>query len=107
MHSVLRRAPLARLVAGLLIPLLSAGCIAFRSQPLDPERNAARLTNRRLTAKTWTLQELAAEAARHQPDLIVARAQYATARAAIGTAGERPNPTIALSPQIVTPYRAW
>lgn len=49
---------------------------------------------------------LAAEAARNAPDVAVARAQYETARAAIGTAGERPNPTVALSPQVITPYTA-
>lgn len=37
----------------------------------------------------------------------MARAQYATAEAAIRTAGERPNPTVAFSPQIVTPYTSW
>ncbi len=37
----------------------------------------------------------------------MARAQYETAHAALGTAGERPNPTVALSPQIVTPSTGW
>ena len=37
----------------------------------------------------------------------MARAQYETARAAIRTAGARPNPTVALSPQIVTPWTSW
>lgn len=107
MHSVFRYAPLIGRVAGSLALLCSVGCIAFRPHPLDPERNASRLSGHRLAAKTWTLQALAAEAAAHQPDVMVARAQYTTARAAVQTAGERPNPTIALSPQIVTPYTNW
>ncbi|MEA3213208.1 MAG: outer membrane protein heavy metal efflux system [Chthoniobacter sp.] len=86
--------------------LALAGCVQFAARPLDPAANAARLSDARLADKTWTLQELADEAAKNQPEVAVARAQYETAQAAIGTAGERPNPTIALSPQIVTPYTA-
>ena len=89
------------------LALVGAGCAHYIAQPLDPARNAARLSGRRLAEKTWTLRALADDAARHAPDVIVARAQYATAKAAVRTAGERPNPTIAIAPQIVTPYTAW
>src|SRR5205814_951404 len=92
------------------LPLLSGSCSHFERyspRPLDAERNAARLTNRRLEGKTWTLQSLTADALKHHPDIAVARAKYDTAAAAVRTAGERPNPTLALSPQIVTPFKRW
>jgi outer membrane protein TolC len=49
------------------------------------------------------LKALVDEAVRNHPDVALARAQYGTARAAIRTAGESPNPTVTLAPQIVTP----
>ena len=96
-----------RLLLAASLALASAGCAHYSAQPLDPSRNAARLTGRRLSSRTWTLRALVGEAVKNQPDVAVARAQYATARAAIGTAGERPNPTVALSPQVVTPWTSW
>ena len=96
-----------RYSAVLLLTLATSGCVPFKPRPLDPARHAAELTQRRLAGKTWTLQALTDEALRHEPGILLAYAQYATAKAAIRTAGERPNPTVALSPQIVTPYTAW
>ena len=90
----------------LLVPVAAvcvAGCVRFSAKPIDAGRNAARLGERRLAAKTWTLQALVAEAVQQHPDVALARAQYHTAKAAIRTAGERPNPTVLLAPQIVTP----
>ena len=84
-----------------------AGCAHYVAQPLDVSGRAAALTSRSLGAKTWTLRTLTDHALAHSADVAVARAQYETARAALGTAGERPNPTVALSPQIVTPYTSW
>ena len=95
------------LILAASIALVCAGCAHYVAQPLDASRSAATLSRRRLSSKTWTLRALAEEAARNAPDVAVARAQYATAKAAIRTAGERPNPTVAISPQIVTPYTAW
>jgi outer membrane protein, heavy metal efflux system len=82
-------------------------CLRYSPQPIDAGRHARALTSRHLTAKTWTLRALTSEALKNSADLAVARAQYQTARAAIGSAGERPNPTVALSPQVVTPYTKW
>jgi outer membrane protein TolC len=90
-----------------LITFAFPGCIRYNAQPIDPGRRANALTNRKLALKTWTLASLTAEAIHNSPDIAVARALYRTARAAIGSAGERPNPTIALSPQIVTPFTDW
>lgn len=96
-----------RLAALLLLTLATAGCTTFKPAPLDPARSAGELGGRRLAAKTWTLRALTDEAVKHQPGVLLARAQYETAQAAIRTAGERPNPTIALSPQVVLPFTEW
>jgi len=85
------------------LALVFAGCAHFSAQPLDASRSAAKLTGRRLAAGTWTLKTLTEEALRNHPDVALARAQYETAKATIRTAGERPNPTLLLTPQIVTP----
>jgi outer membrane protein TolC len=57
-----------------------------------------------LSARTWTLHDLTEEAEKHHPSIAVARAKYASAVAAVRTAGERPNPTVSLAPQIATPF---
>src|SRR5262245_1692652 len=80
-----------------------ASCARFQSVPLDASGRAGILTSRRLADRQWTLPSLTGEALANSADLAVARAQYQTAHAALGTAAERPNPTVALSPQIVTP----
>jgi outer membrane protein TolC len=85
------------------LALIFAGCAHFSAQPLDASHRAAKLTGRRLAAGTWTLKSLTEEALRTHPDVALARAQYETAKATIRTAGERPNPTLLLTPQIVTP----
>lgn len=89
------------------LALVGTSCVHFTPQPLDAGQRASVLKGRRLAAKTWTLRALTDEALRHSAEVAVARAQYETARAAIRTAGERPNPTIALSPQVVTPWTSW
>ena len=89
------------------LTLACAGCVHFQHQPLDASHRASVLTGRRLAEKTWTLQSLTEEALRNSAEVAVARAHYDTMHAALGTAGERPNPTVALSPQIVTPYTSW
>lgn len=90
-----------------LLPLAAcclAGCAQFSSKPLDAGASASRITNRRLAGRTWTLKALVDEAVRKHPEIALARAQHATAKAAIRTAGERPNPTLVLSPQLVGPF---
>lgn len=92
------------------LPLLLAACshfTQFTAHPLDPASSAARLTGRQLRPKTWTLQSLDEEAVNHHPAIAVARSKYESAVAAVRTAGERPNPTIAVAPQIVTPFTRW
>ena len=96
-----------RIVASALLPLVTAGCIHFRSEPIDPARRAAVLTSRSLGNKNWTVEGLTRQAVATSPEIAVARAEYRAARAAIGTAGERPNPTVAFTPQVVTPFTKW
>ena len=92
-----------RLILATLL-LACAGCTQFAARPIDASRSAAKLSGRRLAAKTWTLKALTDEAVRNHPDVALARAQYATAKATIRTAGERPNPTMLITPQVVTPF---
>ena len=96
-----------RFVGSACLALLLTSCLHYQAAPLDPARSAAALTDRRLGGKTWALKALTEEAVRNHPDVAVAHAQYETARAALGTAAERPNPTIALAPQVVTPFKMW
>ena len=93
-----------------MLPLLASSCTQFarfEARPLDVEVSATRLTDRRLGGQTWTLQSLTEEALKHHPEIAVARAKYDIAVAAVRSAGERPNPTATLSPQIVTPWTKW
>jgi outer membrane protein TolC len=92
-----------RLLLVATLAFACAGCAHFSAKPLNASHSAAKLSGRRLAAKTWTLKALVDEAVRNHPDVAMARAQYATAKAAVRTAGERPNPTLLLTPQIVTP----
>ncbi len=97
---------------------LFAGCATYRAQPLSPsdtadEFHARRLNDPKLRAfleanvpevaqpwprPSWELSELTLVAFFYHPDLDVARAQWASATAAIKTAGARPNPTLGVTP---------
>jgi len=93
-----------------LLSLLAGSCTPFarfEAKPLDVDARATRLTERRLGGRTWTLPLLTEEALKHHPEIAVARAKYDLAVAAVRSAGERPNPSATLSPQIVTPWTQW
>ena len=97
---------------------LVAGCTNTSSlqqnQPLVPETNAANFDARSLRddglrkfladnlgsvpANEWDFETLSWAAFYYNPSLELARAQWATARAAEHTASERPNPTLTLTP---------
>src|SRR4051812_34290213 len=90
----------------LLAALTLAGCVGYHAQLLSPQHSAAELEARRLSgARVWDLENLTEAAFLFQPDLELARAQLGTARATLITAGERPNPTLTLSPQFGTPLK--
>ena len=107
--------------------VFSAGCIRvqhYHAIPLSPSTTAASLQARTLCspalkafleqnlghklnpwpAKSWNLKMLALAALYYSPVLEQARAQVSAAKAAIVTAGARPNPTIRLQPGVPSPY---
>ena len=95
-----------RLALSALIAALVAGCIHIAPAPISPETTAQQLESRSLRdpglqkfvgdRPKWDLDSLTLAAFYFHPDLDVARAEAAVARAAIVTGGERPNPTLTL-----------
>ncbi|MEK6371684.1 MAG: TolC family protein [Acidobacteriota bacterium] len=96
---------------GLLATLILAACVHVPPRPIDPAESARKLEQRSLAGADvqafiaehsgaaapiarWDLDALTLAAFYFHPDLDVARAEAAVARAAIATAGERPNPTL-------------
>lgn len=97
--------------------LTIVGCASFQDRELNPAESMIQLENRSLLdpelfsfiekvtgsasvtpPKTWNLDRLTLAAIYYHPDLAVARAQAQSADAAITTAGQRPNPSITISP---------
>jgi outer membrane protein, heavy metal efflux system len=113
-----RRGALLQLGAVVLTTLGTAGCAHYQPQPIHAERNAAELSARSLedeglkaflarhlsslnseaSPSIWNLEKLTLVAFYYHPDLDVARAQWAVARAGSVSAGQRPNPTLSVSP---------
>jgi outer membrane protein, heavy metal efflux system len=93
---------------------LLAACARFHAQPIDPQSTEAHLRARTLSdpglraylersltagpptlpGQAWDLTTLTVAAFYYHPDLDEARARLRLARAAIQTAGARPNPTL-------------
>jgi outer membrane protein, heavy metal efflux system len=100
----------------IFIIALLAGCARFQPQPISAEKtvvdfDARSLTNEELhvfletnrvvaewPVRNWDLNALTFVAFYYQPSLAEARAQLASVRAAEITAGERPNPSVSLTP---------
>jgi outer membrane protein TolC len=94
------------------------GCAAYTPAPLRPAESAARFAQRTLGKPElcaylrenpasglsscppgqWNLADLTLAGFFYSPDLTVAEAKLNAAKAAIITAGQRPNPTIGLGP---------
>lgn len=89
-------------------------CIPYTPRPLDPAAGVAALDARRLddpalhvyieqslghAITAWDVETLSAAALYYNPEIAVARAEHATAVAAMTTARERPNPTVNASLQ--------
>lgn len=107
------------LFAGLAIASFSA-CVRFEPKPLVASKTAAEFESRSLSdsglrmfletngvsgewpRRAWDLNALTLAAFYFSPELDVARAQWRTAQAALRTAGQRPNPTLSISPQYNT-----
>ena len=93
-----------------------AGCARFHPEPLSPALNAAALDSRTLDdprlhrfllvslspgretagGLRWDLDMLTLAALYYHPDLAIARAKLAAARADITTAHQRPNPSLSI-----------
>ncbi|MBI3851559.1 MAG: TolC family protein [Verrucomicrobia bacterium] len=102
----------------IIIVGLLTGCAHFQSRPLSPAETTANLQARSLDnpdlkqflekylrkepitwpLPSWDLNALTVAAFYYHPDLDVARAKWSGARAALITGGERPNPSVSLSP---------
>jgi outer membrane protein, heavy metal efflux system len=109
--------------------LFIAGCATYHSQPIAPQPtadtfNARSFTNENLHAfletnhiagewprRSWDLNALTFVAFYYQPALAEARAHWASVRAAEITAGERPNPSVSVTPgydsQIPGNFSPW
>jgi len=100
-----------------LLSLSLTGCAHFEDHPLNPADSATRIEARTLSSaglrdfinsvltnktgwppKTWDIDRLTLAAIYYHPDLALARAQAETMDAAITTAGQRPNPSITVTP---------
>src|SRR5262245_41169250 len=93
-----------------------SGCQHFEPRPISAEESAVDLETRSLSdtclksyleknlpreldsSPRWNFEMLTLAAFYFHPSLDVARAQRDVAKAAIGTAGGRPNPTIGVTP---------
>jgi outer membrane protein, heavy metal efflux system len=107
------------LTLGLVFSLLSfVGCARFHSKPLSASANADALESRSLTnaemkiileknlhrdfenwpVVEWDFEMLTLAAFYYHPSLEVAQAQWAVAQGGEKTAGQRPNPTLTVTP---------
>ncbi|HVU17829.1 MAG TPA: TolC family protein [Candidatus Didemnitutus sp.] len=111
----LRKVVVRTWVASFVLGL--AGCAAYEDRPIDAKATAQDWNQRSLADEglhqfltrvapqpppvwpqpEWNLDQLTLAALYFQPSLEVARAQIEVARAAVRTAGQRPNPTVTAS----------
>ncbi len=99
------------------------GCATYNPKPLSPAETASSIKNRTLLSPDlrkyiegqgiswppahWDFTMLTLVAFYYHPDLDVARAKWGTVQGAIVTAGQRPNPTLTVTPQYtVNPPKA-
>jgi outer membrane protein TolC len=105
-----------RLLCSLIIsilPLSISGCADFQDRPLNPITSATHIDARTLSNpdlhnfitriighknKSWDMDSLTLAAIYYHADVAVAQALADNTDAAITTAGQRPNPSISLSP---------
>jgi len=94
------------------LAILVSGCVRYHPKPIEASKSLADYETRRLDSpvlksflqnragvkewppQAWDLRALTLAAYYYSPDLDIARAQWASAKAGRITAGERPNPTI-------------
>jgi outer membrane protein TolC len=105
-------AHITRLFFSLAVVLLSA-CAEFQDKPINPIESAKQLETRTLndpellqfiasvtkhSVKSWDINNLTLAALYFHTDVALANAVAESAKASIITAGQRPNPTISISP---------
>src|SRR3954470_18257042 len=103
---------------GIGVATLLSGCVHFKSEPISASQNASDFEARTLgnpqlkefiarniteeaqpsPPSSWDVTKLVLAAFFYHPDLDVARAKWAVAKAGKRIAGERPNPTVSVSP---------
>jgi outer membrane protein TolC len=99
-----------------LCSIALAGCATFHAQPISPEQTRDQFNNRSLDNESlcrflgtnqvgvpgknepWDLQALTLVAFYYQPALAEARQKLAVAQATQTTAGQRPNPSVSVTP---------
>ena len=99
-----------------ILLLVFAGCVTYQDRPLSPGKTLEEFESRSLEAESlamylrenlgmdepsptaWGLPELTLAAFLYNPQLDIARAQWAVAKGRERTAAERPNPTFGLTP---------
>ena len=117
-------------LGAVLAALLIAGCVHYQPKPIAPEASLAAFEARRLDdlglhaylaanhepvptpRQSWRLRALTLASFYFHPDLDVARAELAAARAGALTAGERENPSLSVasgynsttSVNVITPW---
>lgn len=112
----MKRAPDMNKLVGITFIGLAAwlcGCASFKDKPLVPAKTAADFevrsladaglqrfveTNLHQQVTAWNLPALTLAALYFHPDMDVARARWGTGEAGKVTAGQRPNPTVSVSP---------
>jgi cobalt-zinc-cadmium efflux system outer membrane protein len=118
-HGCLRRGlqPLIHPAAGAIFgALILTGCATYHSQPISPSQTADSFARRSLSDEhlraflvtnhvaapgngdAWNLPALTLTAFYYQPSLAEARAPFAVAQSAQITAGQRPNPSVTVTP---------
>ncbi len=110
---------LRNIVSAFVIVLQIAGCAVYHPKPFSPEEKAAGFEKRTLDdpalrkfleghlgreittwpPQSWDFTLLSLAALYYHPDLAVARAGEKGAKAAVITAGARPNPSLSVTPQ--------
>jgi outer membrane protein, heavy metal efflux system len=111
-----------KLLLGVLVVAVMAGCATFQPKSLSPSQTAAAFEARTLDdpslkqfiegnlprepvlwpPTSWDFRMLTLVAFYYHPDLDVARATWGVARAGVITAGARPNPSVGFIPTFVS-----
>ena len=93
-----------RVLLLLILSVVMSSCVTYTPAPLEPEKSAGKLISARLDPShgPWSMEQLSRYAAESHPEVAVAKAKLETAKAALGTAAARPNPTVGWSPTWVS-----